>query len=402
MHSTASKTSGWFLLASVAGVCLLATLLLHVRTSVLMPDNPIWNGPYDHHKYLHLAEAPIGSFHINPTSWRLGVPLLVRALPGTTIQGFQWVGFAAIALTGFLMFYFLRDAVELSATEAWLGLALYFSYGHATKHLLGNPYNPDAVSLLLTLLALYFLYKKQDIRMAIALLLGAFVKETVILVFPLIYTLRAKQLIDIPLAIRTVILCLPAIVLILTLRIAIPAWNEDPEYVAAIGPNLSTVQLGTSSHDYLDALQRVTAWRFSEQSMLEMVRELTWGSGGILWVLPFFALRKNAELLLRYLPMLGLSYYGFLMALNFDRRLAACFPVLILMGLAAFREISAGWKVPVAWFIPVVGFLYLLNLLQPLTNQVPFDIAAGAFFILMGILYSLGRWHRADPPLQPS
>ena len=397
------------------GGCLLFTLIVYFRTTILMPGDPVWNGPYDHHKYIYMAEHPVGTFHINPSCWRIGLPFLVGKLPLPVLTGFRVQAFVFALSTGFLLYYVLRYA-GYSVVESVLGVVMYFGYGAATKLLISDPYSPENATFFIGLLALYFLLKEKDLSLAAALLLGALVKETVILFIPLIYTIRARRIWDGRLMWRTILIATPAVVALLTIRALIPAYNNVPSYVAQMGPRLTEVQLGTTTHNYLDALQRVTAVRLQE-TPVNIVRELTYGNIGILWVLVFFGWREsgtnagartiartsNAMLLIRFSPFIALTYLGWFMALNADRRFAFMFPFLIMMGLNGLRSLASGWSIDVMWFIPVFLFQYLLILVRPTVAEAPFDLAAATFFVSLAILYTVrDRLAKSSGALAPA
>jgi hypothetical protein len=231
--------------------------------------------------------------------------------------------------------------------------------------LLAGPYTPDAVMFLLTLVAIWLILTGRDLALMLCLAAGALTKETVILLAPLVYTLRATRWLDWPQLWRAVLVGSPAIAILIALRLVIPAYNDDPKYVAEMGPKLTQVQLGVATHNYADALQRVTAERL-KQTPIQTVRELAWGSAGLLWILPWFgwasALRRRAgerwnpagtstaELLLRSLPFLALTYFGYWMALTFDRRLANAFPLLIIASLRGLDTLGQRLRLPeTAW-----------------------------------------------------
>src|SRR4051794_16953560 len=66
--------------------CLAATLIILFRTDLFGPENEHWKEPVDHWKYEYVAEHALGSFHIQPACWRIGVPLLTRLLPFSTYR----------------------------------------------------------------------------------------------------------------------------------------------------------------------------------------------------------------------------------------------------------------------------------------------------------------------------
>jgi hypothetical protein len=405
--ATLRSQPSWVKALLLALFCLVLGLILQIRTHVLTPADPGWVNPYDHHKYVHMAEVPLGSFHIAPSCWRIGVPLLVKMLPFPVLTGFRLQTFGFIVLTAILLYYVLMAAGYLEV-EAFLGVMMFWSYGAANKLLLGSPYAPDPAIFAITAAALYFLLKEQDILLALTLVLGATVKETIILVIPLIYTIRAQRMIDVRLMIRTVLVGLPSLLVLQAIKHWISAYNDVESYVAEMGPQLSLVHLGTAKFSVMDGLQRVMAFRLHEESIVNMFRDLTFGNVGILWILPFFALRpasspnvsiarsSNLMLLLRFLPFLALTYFGWFMALNADRRFAYAFPFWIMLSINGVRSLADALKIDMIWFIALFFFQYLLNLQQPLTVFVPVDLAIGMFLVTLGILYTFRD--RLEPP----
>jgi hypothetical protein len=382
--------------------CIIMAMILLSRTHVLTPQSPEWAAPYDHHKYVYMAEHPVGRFHIAPPCWRIAAPLLVRELPFNTLIGFRVQTFAFLVATAVLLHYVLL-AAGYPELEAFLGVLMFWSYGAATKLLLANPYSPDPASFAVSLAALYLLLKNRDILLAVTLVLGAIVKETIVLIIPLVYTIRASRGIDLRLLMRTAFIGSPALLVLVVLRLWIPPYNDVESYVRQMGPQLTQVHLGTATFGFLDALHRVTAARLLE-TPVNIARDLTYRSVGILWILPFFALRSirpcsvpnrseiarssNLMLLVRFLPFLALTYLGYFMALNVDRRFTYAFPFWIMMSLNGVRSLASSWNIHIVWFLPIFLFQYILNLIQPLTAAVPVDIAVGALLITLGILFS--------------
>ena len=360
----------------------------------------------------YMAEHPLGSFHIAPPAWRIAVPLLVRVLPLDTLTAFRIQTLMFLICTGVLLYYTLL-AAGYPGTEALLGLIMFWSYGAATKLLLGEPYTPDPASFALSLAALYFLFKDHDLLLATALAAGVCVKETSVLVIPLVYTIRARQLFDVRLMVRTILVALPSLVILVAIRDWIAPYNDVPSYIEQLGTQLTQVQLGTTRFGFMDSLRLVTHFRLQDTAVNNF-RDLTFGNVGLLWLLPFFAMRSpappgdfqdtnrlsarsNFSLALRFAPFLALTYFGWFMALNADRRFAFAFPFWIMMSLNGVRSLAASWEINIEWFIPIFLFQYFLNLLQPRTPSVPVDIALGMFLLTLGVLFCFREQLRRTP-----
>lgn len=376
-------------LVFVAALCILLTAALAVRTHMLDENYSWWSAPYDHHKYLYMAEHPVGSFHIQPFCWRIGNPFLAGRLPFSTLRNFQILTLTFLAATGVLLYYWLR-LIPFRPAESILGVLLFFSYGAATKLLMIGSTSPDPASYFLVMIALYSIYSFRDLPFALALAAGALVKETVLIVAPLYYTLRAKHWWEPRLALRAIILALPAAAILIFIRITVPDLNADQSYTNSLPYTLTQVSAGDIRYDLKTAFlgnMRV----YGQETAVNLLRTFTWGSMGLLMFLPLFDPRRNAWILLRSFPYWGMIAAALLIALNPDRRIAACFPFLILMGLNGLRELASLFRAPVEWFAPVFLVQIALNLLKPEVSTVPFDLAAAVFLISLSVVVALAR-----------
>jgi hypothetical protein len=358
-------------------LCFLMTIAIRIRTDVLYPGGPHWNEPNDHHKYLYIAEHPLGSFHIQPTCWRIGVPLVARVLPFSTYRNFDLLSIFFVALTGGMVYVWLL-AIPRPPTEAFLGVLLFYSLGGASKLLLQGVTSPDPESYFFILVALYAIYTENDWLCALALAIGVTTKETVLLVGPLHYTLKVARLWDWQRFKRTFLVCLPCVCVLVAIRVLIPAWNDRPDYVASLPFIYTQVSAGQAKYDLKTAfLGNVRVYR--EMTIINLLRLFTYGSLGIQLFLPFFAPRANKEVLIRWfpywLPILG----SLLIALNPDRRLCSLFPVLIVMGLNGIKVLAERLDVELTHFTAVFAVLTALLLLKKDTPIVPFDLLAAVF-----------------------
>ncbi len=392
---------------AVLVAALLLTGLIAARTALLTPerDPAEWAQPWDHHKYVYMSEHPLGSFHIDPTARRVVVPFLVSMTGLGPEHGFFLIAFISIWFTGVLLFHAF-GAAGYSRTECWLGMLIYYSYGAATKLLLRGMYNPDAFHHLLIAAAVWLIYTRRDLVLAGVLALGAAVKETTILIPLLCYTLRTPRLLSFRHVVRAGVIFLAPLAVIVTLRVLIEARNDDSAYVEQMGRQLTEVHLGTAKHSLSDALARVGSVRLHTK-LLDNIRELSTGSLGILFLLPFFALTRerressgsqddpdqaplpanmsNVELLLRAAPLYAAIYFAFWMSLNFDRRIALAFPFTIMMSLNGIRRLVTYLGTSTAVFFGVFAVQFLLLLAEPRTPVPPFDIAAAAFVLCLAV-----------------
>ena len=126
---------------------------------------------------------------------------------------------------------------------------------------------------------------------------------------------------------------------------------------------------------------------------IDQIRMYSFGSIGILFVLPFLDPRRNGRLLLRALPLLALSYLTTLFAFGDQRRVAFAYAVFILMSLNGM-EVLAGWiGAEARHFLPLFLLLALLLLLQRSSWMTPYDLQSFLFLAYCGGLYYwLQKW----------
>jgi len=205
-------------LLAVALAALLLTSALYLRTDPLDSTHPRYAHPGDWHKYVHMAEHNPFDFHIAPYAWRVGEPALVKILPGSTAFGFALITFLSIWFNG-VMIFLLARAFGFSGTAAWLGVALYFSVGWATKMMFYYCQLVDPFSLLFITAAFLAAKLKRPLWFIIITALGVSVKESVIFVLPLYYSLNAARRADSRLLVRTLLLALPAVAVYAGIRL---------------------------------------------------------------------------------------------------------------------------------------------------------------------------------------
>lgn len=313
-------------------VALGATLLLARTTDRLGYDHELFPRSWDHHKYIEIAASSLGSFHIAPYCWRIGAPLVARWLPGDIQSGFTLLSWLSTWLIGILL-YLLARRVGFSLPLALTGLLLLYTLEWAPKLYLFNVWLPDAPAALLTTAALWAIVTRRDWLFVVLLVAGVAVKESVLFVAPLAYSLRATRLWEPQLALRSLLLTLPAVLALVTIRLAIPAWNDDPAYVAALPERLWLVHHGSADYGYVES--------FRDYS-LRRIRDPAWGDLLIYTVRPFgigvslvaaLGAVLHRERLLRFAPFILLVYSQPFFAGDNERLLVAAFPAVLLLAL---------------------------------------------------------------------
>jgi hypothetical protein len=385
--SDATAAPRAFEILVVFSLCLLATLALLYRTALFGPGSAAWNDPVDHWKYEYIADHPLGTFHIQPTCWRIGVPLLTRLLPFSTYRNFEILTILFFALTGVVIYFWLL-AIPRPRVEAILGVLLFYSLGSAVKLVLWSVETPDPASYFFTVLALYAIYTDRDYLCAIALAAGMFSKETLAVVAPLHYTLKATRLVDASRLKRSLLVVAPAICVLVGIRILIPAWNDRADYVNSLPFIYTQVSAGDVKFNVVIGFHGVLR-SYRGMRPIELLRLFTWGSLGIQMFLPFFNIRDNLLVLLRWAPYWVAVVGSLLVALNADRRVGSLFPVLIVMGLNGLSALARRLRLPLRDFQAVFLLQFGLLLLNKDVPLVPFDLVAAAF--LGGLCWLMAR-----------
>ena len=374
-------------------LCLLITLALRLRVDALHPGGPNWDFPGDYHKYIYVAEHPLGSFHIQPTCWRIGVPLATRLLPFSTYRNFDILSVLFLALSGGVLYLWLLE-IPLSPKKSLLGVLMFYSLGGASKLLLGGVTTPDPASYFFLLLALYAIYKENDLLFVAALVLGVLVKETVILAGPLYYSLKADSWWDAKRFRKFLLVFAPGVFALVAVRILIPAWNDRDAYVQSLPFIYTQVSGGMVKYDLVTAF-RGTMWAYREISPINLVRIFTYGSLGLFLFFPFFAPRANREPFIRWLPYFLPVIGSMLIAVNPDRRVSSLFPMLIILGLNGIAVLARILSLQAKDFLVLFSMTLALVLFKKDVSVVPFDLEAAVF--LCWLIYVVVRKSRTAP-----
>lgn len=377
-------------------LCLLITLALRFRVEPLRPGGSNWDFPGDAHKYIYIADHPLGSFHIQPMCWRIGVPLTTRLLPFSTYRNFDILSVFFLALAGGVLYLWLLE-IPLSPQKSWLGVLMFYSLGGASKMLLGGVTTPDPASYVFLLLALYAIYKEKDLLFVAALVLGVLVKETVILAGPLYYSLKANSWWDAKRFKKFLLVFAPGVIVLITVRLLIPAWNDRDAYVKSLPFIYTQVSSGMVKYDLVTAF-RGTMWTYSQISPINVIRMFTYGSLGLFVFFPFFAPRANREPFIRWLPYILPVAGSMLIAVNPDRRVSSLFPVLIILGLNGIAVLARALALNANDFLVLFSMTLALVLLKKDVTVVPFDLEAVVF--LGWLIYVVVRRSRMALPLR--
>ena len=377
----------------VAAAALVITTALSLRTDSLTYTHPDFNNPWDHHKYIWMSEHNPFGFHVAPFCWRVVTPTLARALPFDTRQSFFLISFISVWMTGVVLFYLARTH-GFSKWTALAGMLMFFTLGWAAKSNLWNIWKPDPLGFLVITLAAYAITARKDGLFALLLVVGVGVKESVLFVWPLYYTLRAQRAFDPALALRTLLLAVPGIAALVLLRVFIPALNDNPEYIGGLPGSLTQVQLGSSAYSLGWAWEHVGLPRLQDLSAAEIFRYTFGTYGAVALTLPFFSIRRSAERFVRFLPFLVLVYIQIMFATNAERLLVIGFPAVVMMALGGVDAIGRVFGVNAKLFLVLFGVLILLMVVKVGLIVVPFKYEALLFLVFLAAGFVLDRLRR--------
>lgn len=329
----------WAMCVSAGGL-----VLAQRHASPWLPGTSAFTFPYDHHKYLAMAQHPF-AFHLAPYCWRIGVPLLASLLPFGVTLNFWLISACCIWATGVVLYVCARSA-GCGPAAATTGVLLYYSMWWATTWLLSDFWLPDGATFLALSLLLLAALRGQFRLYLCTLLVGAFLKETVLLYAPLWYLVQARRLWDPRLLRETILGMTPALLATCLLRLGIPAWNESPAYVRSLPVVLRTVQNGTSRYDFVWLL-RTVGWSRLHHASLENITDLLITSYGTLPLLLFAISCLCSPYARRLAPLVPLVLVQLLVAVDRERLAVAAFPVVVLCDTLV---LELGLQVLRAWF----------------------------------------------------
>jgi hypothetical protein len=365
-------TGGELLIAGSAVALLL--LLIWVRTAKLTFADPAFALPADHHIYRWMAEHAVGSFHVAPWGWRLLGPVIAGDLPVPIVSAFQILTFAGL-LVAAVATYATARVLGFGAMLSAVGVLLFLSLGYAVKFNVFDFWLADPLAFAFVAVGFLLIVLRQDLAFAICIAVGVLAKESVIFTVALYYGFRAERPIDPRVALQTVAVALPALAVLLGVRLAIPAQNGDGAYLATLpGPIRSNART-VPSYDLLALVRQTIAKRDWFDTTIRTVSAF----GVTVGLLAFVGAARARKLLVRAAPYLALVLVQLLFAINTQRLVVLAFPVVILLALEGVRWLTDTKGMPVLPFVGLASTTYALGLLS-LREWEPNAIAQAAVF----------------------
>src|SRR5260370_10549079 len=205
------------------------TGLVFSFTRPLDANAPEFSLPWNHHKYIYMAEGHVFDFHIAPFCWRLLAPLLVYLLPLPTPLGFLLVSFISMVGTATLVYYIAKQ-MAWCGPYPLLALFLFFVPTFVVRQQAYSFLNVDPLAYFLVTLAIWAVVSRRTFLFVVSLMLGVATKESALFAAPLFYSLNANRIIDIPWLRRAILAVTPADALLVAICPSIPVRHDDPPY----------------------------------------------------------------------------------------------------------------------------------------------------------------------------
>jgi hypothetical protein len=357
----------------------------------------IFSQPYDHHKYIYMAQHNPLDFHIAPFCWRLLNPLLASLLPFDVDTNFMVVMLIQILLTA-VMVYFMLKAAGFGQVVALTGMFLYWGLTQATKGPLNMVWLADPLTHLFLVTTIFLILSKRPVWAALVLATGCLSKEVMLLAAPLYYLLTAERILDWKQLRRGILFGLPALAVFLGMRVLIPERGFDPSYTSTLPHNVASAYYGHLGYGYWQSAREVIRYKIKEFSGWQL-RALTVNTFGVLLLLPLFAIRKNRVPALRWAPFIFSVYVAMLLfSGSYERPLVICFPAVLIMGLNGLERLRSLTGCSPRWPLALAIALVPVNWLYPRRIDPLFEVQALIFILFMAAILH-GMKAPADPQL---
>ncbi|MCX8011458.1 MAG: hypothetical protein N3A61_09920 [Ignavibacteria bacterium] len=340
---------------------ILIVIVYLLRTDLITLEHQNFNLPYDRHKYIEMAETNL-NFHIAPFCWRILTPMLSSILPFDIQTNFLLVSVAFIIATAVGVYYLVKHIFK-EKIYAWLGVLIFYSFGWIVKNSLSDFWLVDSSLFFFLALAIFFVYKDNNLAFSIAVLLGALAKEMIFYLLPF-YLMHNLNLYGIKSALkRTTIVFLPATIIFIIITQIIPSRNDDVAYLNTLSQNLTTVTVYGSAFDLNLFLENFN----HKFDIIFIVRNILGTYGIFVIIFSLYSLFYVKQDRLIYLIMILLSWIPLLFSfVNLQRLMIISFPFFIVLTLRGIDILSTRFKLPF-----LLAFVFPLTLI--FTNLYYYD-----------------------------
>lgn len=293
--------------------------------------------PMDHHKYLAMAQHDVGTFRIAPFCWRIGAPAIAHAIGGD-----PWMVMLVLTALGVLL---TTSAVALLVWDATTTIphvigacATVLAMGWLTRASVWTPATVDMLACGLMMMSVYLASRSRWMWSAIVLCFAVLVKESALLALPIMLVVHNNATWK-----RLIAWSLPAMLIVVLVRMLIPAGNADPGYLASLPETLRLVQHGTSTYSLSYLISTIAVDRVLHPSVTDLWA-LTGDSLGAVVILVTIAVLWSVPS--RRWPLLmlfALAAGQTLLAVNIQRVVLMAGPALAAIGWMYIGDTPMRW-----------------------------------------------------------
>ncbi|MCX8056054.1 MAG: hypothetical protein N3F03_00405 [Ignavibacteria bacterium] len=341
-------------------ISIILTGLIYIKTDVMNYNHKHFSLPWDHHKYIWMASQNL-DFHIAPFCWRIFVPFLASILPFDLLLNFKLIALISVALTGFFV-YKIGQKIFNDHVYSISMMIGYFSISFAVKYVIYDFWLPDAFAILLITAGIYFVLIKNDLAFVFTMTIGALTKESVLFVIPLYYSLQAKKIFEFDLIKKTLIVSILPILIFVLIRIFIPAYNSDENYLQTIPYHLRLVQYESSEYNLQYLISEVALKKIKEFDLYLVYRNTIY-TFLVHFLLLFVGVNLIKEWLIKFSPFILLSYLQIFFAANEERLVSIAFLPIILSSIKGLSKLfeNLPFKNFSILFLNAIFFLMVLS-----------------------------------------
>ena len=383
----------------VASVALALTLLLLVRTEIVTPNHPDFSRPQDLQQYIQMALHGPLDYHIGPFGWRIGTPLLVSWLPLHYVDSFLLVAVTSLWWTAVTIYYLVK-AFSFPSTVAFTGMVGFLALGWAVKFHLHNFWLTEPPAFLLLTVGMLALAKGRLVVASGAMALGSLFRETAFVLAPLFYTMRARRLVDARAAIEALLLVAPTVIVLVAIRLLIPAWNHVPEYVSTMPSAIQyVVENAVPSLGLQDIVERSISVRLEQLDGAKDVLSVLFFSTVGVYGIPITSLIvlggiTNVRLLGRIGLLLIVPYVQVVIATSAERLYVVGFPAAIVLAAAGVSYLMQRLHVSYMPFLIAAFGLYALQLTDPTVTVLHWTVQLAVFIAATVLVFASVRISR--------
>lgn len=220
-----TRSPKWGSVASIPRsvlVGLLCLVLIGIVDLVMAHERGITG---DEPFYEAMASHPSGP-HNFPYAYRVGVPWLVHALPFSHVISWTLIGLLAVAVSSAALYELLRELRIADALS--VGLVVGFALSPSLLVVVARHFRSiDPASVLVMILGVLFIVRRQRLALLITLTVGIAVRESSLFLVPFAYAFWARSPFDRE-ALRDVVLtCLLPVAAYLLIRTSVDAVGKQ-------------------------------------------------------------------------------------------------------------------------------------------------------------------------------